>query len=167
MLLLVLLSACSSQDSTEFFDRDGWQNIGTLGQPLLRRTFDGAPSAGVYDLNNATQLSQTGWVGPFLVGLAGWTVDDDVSAGAVTMQMNYADPTATTRNVAFGATTNIVLSDPSSFFSTDGVWMVRETGTSLWELDVGLAGSAGTATAHYEIMVAPTEQSDWSFFSDQ
>jgi hypothetical protein len=166
-LLIALLCACSSQDSTTSYSDLGWQNIGTLGQPLLRRTFDVAPASGQYDFNNATQLSQTGWTGPFLIGLSGWVTADDPSAGALTFAVNYDDPTSTTRNVAFGATTNLVLSDPTSFFSTDAVWLVRESGTSLWELDTGLAGSAGTSTVHYEIMLHPTDPSDWSFFSDQ
>lgn len=167
LCLILCLLACGSDNTTAVPDA-GWENIGTVGQPLLRRTFDVAPSTTSYDLNSADQLSQPGAVGPFLVGLSAWVTSGDVSAGALLFTMNYDDPVGETREVNFtGLTPTLLLSDATSFFATPALWMIRETNTSLWQLNTTLAGSAGTSTVHYEIMLHPTDPTDWSFFSDQ
>lgn len=168
-LIVSLLVACSGgNNTTNVLPNPGWENIGTLNQPLLQRTFDVTPSTTSYDLNNATQLSQSGWVGPFLVSISGWVTSSDGSAGALIFNMQYDDPTSTTRDVVFtGSAPTLILSDSTSFFSTPVVSMIRETGTSLWNLDTTLAGLAGSATVHYEIMVLPDNPSDVTFFSDQ
>lgn len=166
-ILACLIFSCSDADSTTFQSTD-WQNIGTVKQPLLRRTFDVTPASTTYDFNSSTQLNQAGWIGPFLVGLSGWVTNADALAGALIFDITYDDPTSTNRTVNFttGSPT-LLLSDSTSFFATPAVWMVRESGFAAWDLDVTLAGSAAGSTVHYEIMLAPGIQDDWQFFSDQ
>lgn len=163
-VLLLVLFACSSESPT-----DNSSDVGSAHQSLHRRTFDAVvPANDTYSLLNSTYFTQDGFIGPFWVGLSGWVVQDDPAAGALVFDITYVDPTGSTRTMNFGGVSpTLQLNDPSSFFATPAVWMIRQSGSSAWDLNIGLGGSAGDSLVHYEIMVGPNYEDDWWPFTDQ
>lgn len=165
LVLVALVTACSSEGPSDYATPAGWENIGTLEQPMIRKVVDAAtPANGTYDFNSANQLD---WAGPFWISISAWVQVDDPAAGALTFEMSYADPTSQTRFADFGgASLNLVLSDPTSFFTTFPTTVVRESGSSFWQLETILAGSAGTSEYHYELMLHQHEAGNLQPFDD-
>lgn len=90
--------------------------------------------------------------GPYMVGFSGWVSTADAGAGALDFNVQYDDPTGTTRTVLFGPSTQLDLTDPTSFFATDMAMLTRLSGSSLWVLNSTLLGSAGSARISYRIL---------------
>lgn len=118
------------------------------------------PVSGSFDFNTAGPLNT---VGPYWVSLLAWVSTADVVAGALSFSMSHVDAVG---NTVLSPTVSgtLVLSDPTSTFSTAVEMIFRQNGTALWTLDTALGGSAGTSKVSYRVMVYPQDSPEFNPF---
>lgn len=125
---------------------------------MIQKAFTNVtPVTDTFDFNSATQL--TG-IGPFWVSLSGWVETADAGAGILVFGIRYRDPSGVDRDLNFNTTTNLSLVDPDGSFTTAVCTVIRESGSSMWELNSTLVGSAGTSKVSYRIVVSPNDDSE-------
>ena len=100
------------------------------------------------DFNDAADMP-----GPFMVSISAWVTTADLLAGIEQFSVNYDDPTASSRQVQFGALPQLTLADPTSFFATEFQQINRLSGSSIWTFDSALVfGITGNALISYRIV---------------
>lgn len=108
------------------------------------------PTTFTVDMNNISDTQ-----GPHFIGISAWVTTADATAGLLNYTMDYLDPTTTARQVAFGVSPQLVLSDATSFFATDMCMLSKLSGTSLWTFTQTLvAGIGGVARISYRIFAS-------------
>ena len=96
--------------------------------------------------------------GPFRVSLVAWTDTSAATAGFLLFSMTYRAPNAVANDVLSPVITgNLNLADAAGYLNTTVETIQRLSSTSLWTLDVTLAGVASTSLFGCRLLIDPID----------